>query len=328
MPLPSRTRLALTTALTAGLTTALVLTGPALAQTASQTPPPAPAPAPAASEAIASSAAALPPGVEADWLSPRPRPTLYTEAAGLPSRRDTMAAVDYVASSQIAAMAAEPIALSTGSNLTQMSSNWVAATFYVGAARLARVTEDPKTLRFLSAVADHYNYSLRGARSGKTLLNADDIAIGELSTEGGRISFLIRDQAHFRKIVDGPLAKPAHEVKAQRGRAREQQHDDIEETEMRGDVAAASDKAAVDHFLELPGDRQRGERGDAQRDRRDHQLQRVGAGVMPDHPQAAELAAGFGGCFRGGKIGLAGHRTGPECPGRFADAGIAWFAYR
>ncbi|WP_267904153.1 hypothetical protein [Brevundimonas aurantiaca] len=35
MPLPSRTRLALTT----GLTTALVLTGPALAQTASQTRP-------------------------------------------------------------------------------------------------------------------------------------------------------------------------------------------------------------------------------------------------------------------------------------------------
>ena len=31
MPLPSRTRLALTTALTTGLTTALVLTGPALA---------------------------------------------------------------------------------------------------------------------------------------------------------------------------------------------------------------------------------------------------------------------------------------------------------
>jgi len=127
--------------------------------------------------------ASFPPGVEADWLTPRPRPALYTEAAGLPSRQETMAAVEYVASSQIAAMASEPIALSTGSNLTQMSSNWVAATFYVGAARLARVSDDPETLRFLSAVADHYNYSLRGARSGKTLLNADDIAIGDLYQE-------------------------------------------------------------------------------------------------------------------------------------------------
>lgn len=154
MPLPPRVGLGLIAAL---MSTAAA---PVLAQTSS-----------------------FPPGVEADWLTPRPRPALYTEAAGLPSREDTMAAVEYVASSQIAAMAAEPIALSTGSNLTQMSSNWVAATFYVGAARLARVSDDPETLRFLSAVADHYNYSLRGARSGKTLLNADDIAIGDLYQE-------------------------------------------------------------------------------------------------------------------------------------------------
>ncbi len=157
MPLPSRAGLGLIAAL---MSTA-ALSGPVLAQ----------------------AGAALPPGVETEWLSPRSRPSLYTEAAGLPSRQDTMAAVEYVASSQIAAMASEPIALSTGSNLTQMSSNWVAATFYVGAARLARVSDDPETLRFLSAVADHYNYSLRGARTGKTLLNADDIAIGDLYQE-------------------------------------------------------------------------------------------------------------------------------------------------
>lgn len=132
---------------------------------------------------VARAAPVLAPGVEAAWLTPRPRPALYTQATGLPSRQETMAAVEYVASAQIAAMANEPLALSTGSNLTQMSSNWVAATFYVGAARLARVSDDPETLRFLSAVADHYNYSLRGARSGKTLLNADDIAIGDLYQE-------------------------------------------------------------------------------------------------------------------------------------------------
>lgn len=132
---------------------------------------------------LAQTVAALPPGVEAEWLVQRDRPTLYTGVAGVPSRESTMAAVEYVASSQIAAMAAEPLALSTGSNLTQMSSNWVAATFYVGASRLARVSDDRRTLRFLSAVADHYNYSVRGARSGKTMLNADDIAIGDLYEE-------------------------------------------------------------------------------------------------------------------------------------------------
>ena len=132
---------------------------------------------------LAQTVAALPPGVEAEWLVNRDRPALYTDVAGVPSRESTMAAVEYVASSQIAAMAAEPLALSTGSNLTQMSSNWVAATFYVGASRLARVSDDTRTLRFLSAVADHYNYSVRGARSGKTMLNADDIAIGDLYQE-------------------------------------------------------------------------------------------------------------------------------------------------
>ena len=122
----------------------------------------------------------LSPGIEAEWLTARPRPDLNVDPTVLPSRDEALAAVEYVASSQIAAMAAEPIALSTGSNLTQMSSNWVAATFYVGAARLARVSGDPETLRFLTAVAEHYNYSVRGARSGPTMLNADDIAIGDL----------------------------------------------------------------------------------------------------------------------------------------------------
>lgn len=133
--------------------------------------------------ALAQTPSALSPGVEREWLAARPRPALNTDPARLPSRDDALAAVEYVASSQIAAMAEQPIALSTGSNLSQMSSNWVAATFYVGAARLARVSDDPETLRFLTAVAEHYNYSLRGARSGPTMLNADDIAIGDLYEE-------------------------------------------------------------------------------------------------------------------------------------------------
>jgi len=157
MPLPSHAGLGLI----AALMSSAALAGPILAQAPS----------------------ALPPGVETEWLDVRPRPELYIEATGIPARAETLAAVEYVAAAQIAAMAAEPIALSTGSNLTQMSSNWVAATFYVGAARLARVSDDPRTLRFLSAVADHYNYSLRGARSGQTLLNADDIAVGDLYEE-------------------------------------------------------------------------------------------------------------------------------------------------
>ncbi|QAY77461.1 glycoside hydrolase family 88 protein [Sphingosinicella sp. BN140058] len=123
------------------------------------------------------------PGVEAVWRTPPARPALHVDPARLPGRAETLAALNYVARSQIAAMAGTPIALSTGSNLSQMSSNWVAATFYVGAARLARVSDDPEILRFLTGIGEHYNYSLRGARSPVTMLNADDLAIGDLYAE-------------------------------------------------------------------------------------------------------------------------------------------------
>ncbi|HEX8472065.1 MAG TPA: glycoside hydrolase family 88 protein [Brevundimonas sp.] len=122
-------------------------------------------------------------GVEAAWLTPPPRPALDFKPDALPSRAAVMPALDYVAASQIADMSRRPIALSTGSNLTEISSNWVAATFYIGAARLARVSEDPEILRFLTAAAEHYNYSLRGARSEKLMLNADEVTIGDLYEE-------------------------------------------------------------------------------------------------------------------------------------------------
>jgi rhamnogalacturonyl hydrolase YesR len=123
------------------------------------------------------------PGVEAAWLTPPARPAIDFSPDALPSRAQILPVLDYVAASQIADMSARRIALSTGSNLTEISSNWVAATFYVGAARLARVSESPETLRFLTATAEHYNYSLRGARSAPTMLNADDVAIGDLYEE-------------------------------------------------------------------------------------------------------------------------------------------------
>ena len=119
-------------------------------------------------------------GVEAAWLAPPTRPALEFKPDALPSRAEVMPALNYVAASQIADMSRRPIALSTGSNLTEISSNWVAATFYIGAARLARVSENPEILRFLTAAAEHYNYSLRGARSEKLMLNADEVTIGDL----------------------------------------------------------------------------------------------------------------------------------------------------
>ncbi len=122
-------------------------------------------------------------GIEANWLTPPPRPDTRFAVDKLPARGAVLPVLEYVAAAQIADMSRQPIQFATGSNLSEISSNWVAATFYVGAARLARVSDNTNTLRFLTGVAEHYNYALRGARAERTLLNADDVAIGDLYQE-------------------------------------------------------------------------------------------------------------------------------------------------
>lgn len=122
-------------------------------------------------------------GVDPAWLRAPQRPTLDTDGKRLPTRAEAIAAAEYVNAAQIADMARNPILLSTGGALDSIAPNWVAAAYYVGAARLARVSDKPDTLRFLTMVAEHYNYAVRGARSGVTMLNADDIAVGDLYEE-------------------------------------------------------------------------------------------------------------------------------------------------
>ncbi|HEX8606575.1 MAG TPA: glycoside hydrolase family 88 protein, partial [Pseudoduganella sp.] len=122
-------------------------------------------------------------GIETAWLVLPARPDTRFAPDSLPARAAILPVLDYVAAAQIADMSRRPIQLSTGSNLSEISSNWVAATFYVGAARLARVTENRNVLRFLTATAEHYNYAFRGARAERMLLNADDLAIGDLYQE-------------------------------------------------------------------------------------------------------------------------------------------------
>ncbi len=122
-------------------------------------------------------------GAEASWQAVPPRPALAFDPARVPDHAAVLRALDYVAAAQIADMSRRPLPLATGGALDSIASNWVAATFYVGAARLARVSPRPATLRFLTATAEHYNYAVRGARSGVTMLNADDVAIGDLYEE-------------------------------------------------------------------------------------------------------------------------------------------------
>jgi len=124
-----------------------------------------------------------------------PSTTLRPVAITLPARPDTMfpadrvpdparvaAVMDYVALAQIAAVEAKPFTVSGGS-VDQITANWVSSTFYTGLTRLARTSSRPELMRFLVAVGDHYNFAMRGTRSPKGLLNADDQAIGDLYQE-------------------------------------------------------------------------------------------------------------------------------------------------
>lgn len=137
--------------------------------------------------AAALAGTALATGAIADAAPARP-PSVAGKAASakqeaLPSAEAVLAILNRANAAQMKAMRAEPIPLTTGGAVREISSNWVSATYYVGAARLARVTQDKETLKFLTDAAEHYNYALRGAKSGKAMLNADEMAIGDLYEE-------------------------------------------------------------------------------------------------------------------------------------------------
>src|SRR3546814_16632214 len=88
-----------------------------------------------------------------------------------------------------------------------------------------------------------------------------------LEETGGEAEQVALDR--LADVGDGAFAEPAHEIEAQRGREREGDDYHVEQAEMRRDIAAAGDEAAVDHRLDLPGDRQSRQPRDAARTRPD-----------------------------------------------------------
>lgn len=109
---------------------------------------------------------------------------VFALAQTLPDQASVLAAMERLTAAEIAVLQ-RPAPLPTpGPEVHVMNSNWVNATFYIGASRYARVAENPQTYAFLRSVAERYNYSLRGATGDtRQLLNADDQAIGDLYLE-------------------------------------------------------------------------------------------------------------------------------------------------
>lgn len=105
------------------------------------------------------------------------------QAEALPDPDAVMKTLERANTAEIANLRSGGVPLLTGNTVREISSNWVSAAYFVGAARYARLTNDAATLQFLTEVAEHFNYAPRGAKNDIAMLDADNIAIGDLYEE-------------------------------------------------------------------------------------------------------------------------------------------------
>lgn len=110
-------------------------------------------------------------------------PVWSTQAATAPSTRaDMVHAAEKMALAQIDRMQALESA-SPGPHRFRTDASWIPAAFFVGAARLARVSDDDRIYGYLRERGERFYYGLRGPGAPVALLNADDQAIGDLYIE-------------------------------------------------------------------------------------------------------------------------------------------------
>ncbi|GAA0529480.1 rhamnogalacturonyl hydrolase YesR [Rhizomicrobium palustre] len=104
-------------------------------------------------------------------------------AEPLPDPQTVLATLDRASAAEIKSMRESAMPMNGVNAPKEISAGWVSAAYYVGAAKLARVTKDPTTLNFLSEVAGHFNYALTGATTMTGMLHADNVAMGDLYEE-------------------------------------------------------------------------------------------------------------------------------------------------
>ncbi|WP_294138652.1 glycoside hydrolase family 88 protein [Sphingomonas sp.] len=113
--------------------------------------------------------------------APQSAATPRFDPARLPDRAQVLALLDRTAAAQIAALKAQGLDLPTAHR--QVTTNWISATFLIGLGRLTRVSDASGGRRYLRDVAEHYNFGLLGAWSAHNMLDADNLAIGEVYQE-------------------------------------------------------------------------------------------------------------------------------------------------
>ncbi|HEX8301386.1 glycoside hydrolase family 88 protein [Sphingomonas sp.] len=136
--------------------------------------------------AFAASAQTEPPVAPAA-IAPLPPGALRFDRAAMPDPARVLALVNHSAAAQMALLKARPLYVGQRGpgprNMGAINTNWISATFLIGLQRLARVSDETGARQYLRDVAEHYNFGLLGAWSTHNMLDADNIAIGDVYQE-------------------------------------------------------------------------------------------------------------------------------------------------
>jgi rhamnogalacturonyl hydrolase YesR len=115
-------------------------------------------------------------------LSPIASPAWASEAAVPHGRAEILRTAETMTLAEIARMQAAETAAG-GLRRFRTDASWIPAAFFVGAARVARVSQNDRIYGYLRDRGERFYYGLRGPGAPVALLNADDQAIGDLYIE-------------------------------------------------------------------------------------------------------------------------------------------------
>ncbi|MBP2157925.1 MULTISPECIES: glycoside hydrolase family 105 protein [Asticcacaulis] len=96
----------------------------------------------------------------------------------IPDREETLSILRRSASAEVARL--KGIEDGAAPRRFGVSTNWISATFFVGAMKLTQTTDAPDVLDYGLSTARRFNYGHQGDGAPVHLINADDQAIGDL----------------------------------------------------------------------------------------------------------------------------------------------------
>jgi len=104
------------------------------------------------------------------------------DAKHVPDPARVLALLDATAAKQIAVLRDRKLAL-TGDVVQTLTANWISAAFLTSLTRLTRVSGASGGNAMLRDTAQHFNFALQGGQSAHSMLDADNIALGETYQE-------------------------------------------------------------------------------------------------------------------------------------------------